>query len=57
MSKEINDYRNQLEKQIFDVIQKFNYNVKPYHFTNDDMINVLVKLIKEWTDVANDEPN
>ena len=57
MSKEINDYRNQLKRQIFGVIQKFNDDVKPYHFTNDDMINVLSTIIKEWTDSFNPDDN
>jgi hypothetical protein len=49
MSKEINNYRNQLKEQIFALIQKFNDDVKPYQFTSNDMINVLSSLIKEWT--------
>ena len=47
-----NENREELKKKILEVIQDFNDDVKPYNFTNEDMINVLSSLIKDWTDVG-----
>jgi len=46
------EIREELKKKVFKVIQDFNDEVKPYNFTNDDMINVLSSLIKDWTEVG-----
>jgi hypothetical protein len=51
MKKEI-EIRKELESRILKMIQDYNDEVKPYRFTNDDMINVLSSIIKEWTDVS-----